>query len=743
MVKTNKYKIGVLGVMMLILLNQASLVHAASYDNLAAYGVDTIAGYSTILSTSKTFPNQEVSFTVKKPDGGSVVIKSRTDVSGVAKADLYDFHTRRSGKYAVSATVSSPLMQSPVSSFTVYPDAVSADQSSIVAQSSVARAGGSDKVYITVNLKDKYGNPLQGHSVSLVSSRGSDSIENPVMNQTTDLNGSLSFIVSSSEPGLSIYSAVDSTAGVVINSKAQVAYINSSSLSGAGGSVLGIQYAAAASAGPINHFEIGDLPATINPNQNISFRVTAKDQDGLTVENYTGTIHFSSEGTNSSNVTLPEDYSFKAEDLGTHLFSLGLKFTVAGTYKIVATDISNQLLKGEKSVTVGSSGGQVPPGGQGTEQKPAINSPTSGTYGQNTVTISGSAGAGLSVKVLDNGQEIGVVQASTNGSFSYQANQLADGAHKLSVQTVDQTQTVIGTSDTIEITIDTTPPKVDEVVLEPSTGIKADAVVTVKVLSEENLSQAALIFNNDIIQLSPSLEQTGTYTGSVKAPKDEGAYGIDVLLVDQLGNEATYQAQATINISGGEGTATSNQTQQTTQEEVPQETQQIEIPPANLPPSQVFGLVAYGSDKRVTLVWEAASDDKGITNYRIYYGTDPANLVTFVDTRDANTTWYIPNLSNGNEYYFSIAALDGEGIESINRSDLVSAIPFTLETTTNVPVAPDVPLGFGNENEALMGSAVEGYVPPEMVQNGPELIWLLFGSGLAGAVSRKIVRKKR
>jgi hypothetical protein len=39
-------------------------------------------------------------------------------------------------------------------------------------------------------------------------------------------------------------------------------------------------------------------------------------------------------------------------------------------------------------------------------------------------------------------------------------------------------------------------------------------------------------------------------------------------------------------------------------------------------PSQVSGLIAYGSDKRITLVWDAATDDKLVQKYKIYYGAE-------------------------------------------------------------------------------------------------------------------------
>lgn len=718
-----------------LMLLLPGLTLAEEYVSFAAYGVDTIAGYSTILRTSKTYPGQDVNFKVKKPDGGLVSIVSKTDITGVARADLYDFHTRRAGKYTVSAEIPAQKLVSSQSSFNVYADEVSVDQSSVVAQSNVAKADGTDKVYVTVNLRDSYGNPFPGHLINLISSRSSDSISKPTELPTTDLNGTIVFTVSSGEPGVSVFSAVDATSGTVLNSRTNVAFISGNSImQDAGGNFPLVKYAAAAPAGPIHHFEISDLPPSIKPNDNISFRVTAKDSNSLTVENYTGTIHFSAEGSNSQNVTLPEDYTFKAEDMGTHLFSLGLKFTVAGNYKIVVTDMSNQLLKGEKAVVAGSSSGTGSTDSQ-SATKPVILMPTSGTFSQNQQTISGNAQAGSTIKIKDNGQEIGTVQANQSGTFSFQANQLADGKHSFEVVLLDLSQTVIATSDAVEITIDTTPPKVDQVDLDPKSDIKADSVVTVNVISEENLSQAALIFNNDIVQLSPSLDQPGNYVGSIKAPADPGAYPVDILLVDQLGNEATYQAQATLNITeaGGSATVENAMTQEETQETTQEQTQEV-----NMAPSQVFGVIAYGSDKRATLVWEAATDDGVIKNYKVYYGLDPANLDNSVETWDASTTWYIPNLSNGEEYYFAVSAVDDLGIESVLVSDTVSAIPFSLEG--NNIEKPTEALG---EGENVRPAALEDYVPPEMAKNGPELLLLLFGSGILGGISSKLSRKKK
>ncbi len=176
------------------------------------------------------------------------------------------------------------------------------------------------------------------------------------------------------------------------------------------------------------------------------------------------------------------------------------------------------------------------------------------------------------------------------------------------------------------------------------------------------------------------------------------------------------------------------------EEEITDQPEETET--GNQPPSQVFGLIAYGTDKRVTLVWEAAIDDVLVNKYKIYYGEDPLNLNNVVETRDASTTWYVPELENGKEYYFAVSAVDDAGVESLFTSELVSAIPFTLEVQTAVTDRPTDVLNAGDEDAYLRGAAIESRAPDRMVDNGPELIWLLAGTGLFSGLARKLSRKK-
>ena len=717
---------------------QSWTVMAGYYPSLQAYGVDTIAGYGTVLRSSKTFPNSQIVFVVTKPDGSKVRINAVTDLNGVAKIDLYDYHTRRAGTYGVSAMMKDDLIEGKQSFFTVFPDEVSLDKSIISVSNSVAKADGEDTVYVSVSVRDQYDNPFEGHQINLISSRATDVILSAGSKQSTDVNGTAMFKVSSSQAGVSVFSAVDTTAGTVLTSRAQVAFLNGDSLADVGGNLHGlIKSVAAADAGPLHHFNLGDFPVNIKPGDNISFRLTAKDSNNLTVENYTGTVHFSVDSDSDANVSLPEDYTFKADDLGTHLFSLGLRFTTAGKYKLVATDINNTNIKGEISLDVGNQG-VTSVESQSMQNKPSIVMPAAGSYSDNVQTVSGVAGIGNTVKIYDNGQEIGAVQVDASGNYSFQTNPLSDGVHKIYSVALNQNGDVLGTSDTVDVSIDTKPPEVDDIILDPKTGIKPGTVLNVKVLTEENLSDAALIFNSDIVALTESNSEPGTYTAKLTAPESPGAYPVDVVLVDELNNEATYKDKAMVNVTAEGGDVVEPITQETQSSE--QLTQQTQAASENSPPSEVFGLIAYGTDKKVTLVWEAANDDKNVNHYRIYYGLDPANLESKVDTKTAATTWYIPNLQNGKEYYFAVTAVDDEGVESVNKGQVVSAIPFSLEVSAAVADLPKAPLA---SNGDLHGASIESNFPPEMSKNGPETIWLIGFTALIAGIIRIGMGRKR
>jgi ELWxxDGT repeat protein len=80
-------------------------------------------------------------------------------------------------------------------------------------------------------------------------------------------------------------------------------------------------------------FTLTSFPSSVTAGTAGTFTVTAKNADGSTDTNYTGTVHFTS---SDPQAVLPADYTFTAANAGVHTFSGTLK--TAGTQSISATD---------------------------------------------------------------------------------------------------------------------------------------------------------------------------------------------------------------------------------------------------------------------------------------------------------------------------------------------------------------------------------------------------------------------
>jgi len=719
-----------------VVLCQMSLVNtafAASGPGIQVSGVDTVAGNSTFLKAITAFPQQMVNFKVLKPDGTLVTLATRADKQGLAQVEFSDYHTKISGQYQVSASLPDLAINSAHSSvgFAVYAGATSANVSEIILVKGFVKADGQDSASVRVVLKDNYGNLVPGHKIQLISSNAQDKIA--TSNPVSDTSGQVQFSIRSSERRVSTLTAYDLTGDVILQNRTQVAFSNNlladsnNLFADAGGDFnTFIPKALAAEIGPFSQYELTNFPLTIGPNQNVTFQLRALDLNNQLVQDYTGTVHFSVEADNASGVTLPQDYQFKAEDLGAHTFSLGLSFSNVGSYKIVASDLNDKLKKGEKIVAVTSATPLSIGNNNSSASKPVLTSPAAGTYGQNLQSVTGTAPAGATVKIYDNNNVIGTVQANTQGKFAFQSSSLTDGNHKFYVTTVDSlTSAVFATSDVVDFQIDTTPPKIDELKLNPNTGIKAGSVINVQIFTEPKLSQAAIIFNSDVVNLTASGQTAGLYEGSIQAPATPGLYAMDIVLVDELQNEVSFKAKANVTV----GAADSGTAQIT---DVTTPVTPSPVATTNSAPAQVSGLISYGSEKRVTLVWEASNDNSLVKKYKVYYGIDPKNLNQSMVTKDASTTWYIPNLVNGNEYFFAVTALDDEAMESENRSEIVGGIPFALEVKNSFNT-PTTPLDSG-----LKPAAYTGSLSPTINESGPEMIFLLLGSGgLASYLKRK------
>lgn len=138
-----------------------------------------------------------------------------------------------------------------------------------------------------------------------------------------------------------------------------------------------------------------------------------------------------------------------------------------------------------------------------------------------------------------------------------------------------------------------------------------------------------------------------------------------------------------------------------------------------LPPKIPTGLLATGSLGHIVLRWNA-SKDGGLTEYRIYRGTNPAQLVKVASVPAANHTYDDSGVRDGVLYYYAISAVaDRESIKSNmvfamhgtrlqdQTGDFMtvqSESPYVIEGRVNLGGSLFVPAG--TSLYALAGSAV-------------------------------------
>jgi hypothetical protein len=92
-----------------------------------------------------------------------------------------------------------------------------------------------------------------------------------------------------------------------------------------------------------SYLVVAGFPSPARQEQAYSFTVTAYDAYGNVATGYAGTIHFSS---NDREADLPNDYTFRAADAGTHTFIA--TFHETGIFYLRATDTSNPSITGEQ-----------------------------------------------------------------------------------------------------------------------------------------------------------------------------------------------------------------------------------------------------------------------------------------------------------------------------------------------------------------------------------------------------------
>ncbi|HKQ39315.1 MAG TPA: fibronectin type III domain-containing protein [Verrucomicrobiae bacterium] len=102
--------------------------------------------------------------------------------------------------------------------------------------------------------------------------------------------------------------------------------------------------------------------------------------------------------------------------------------------------------------------------------------------------------------------------------------------------------------------------------------------------------------------------------------------------------------------------------------------------------SQAEGIYSLGvsADAKVRFTWRGNAEPD-LAGYKLYVGTVPGLYTNFVDVGKM-TTFELPNLVRGIDYYFALTAYNVAGLESARTPELACRIPFL---PAYIPLAAD------------------------------------------------------
>jgi len=209
-------------------------------------------------------------------------------------------------------------------------------------------------------------------------------------------------------------------------------------------------------AGPVDHYSVSSSSSSVTAGDTYAFAVTAEDSANMTVDDYTGTVHFSLQQADT-NASLPVDYTFKgystatptiAGDDGTHGFSATLK--KATNQEILANDTATTI-GGSLAVTVNPAGldhlGLAP----------------------STASVSAGDGQSYTAEGFDPFENsLGDVTSAT--TFAITPDGTCVGASCSATLAGSHTVTGTDTTKTGSATLTVTPASLDHLVLSPATA---------------------------------------------------------------------------------------------------------------------------------------------------------------------------------------------------------------------------------------------------------------------------------
>ncbi|QQS59052.1 Ig-like domain-containing protein [Candidatus Peregrinibacteria bacterium] len=667
-------------------------------NSLRIVATDTISGYSSAIRTSLGNPRDRVIFRIEKPDGSLIELEGKADEAGVAKIDFLGYHTKEVGIYHVTAYVGDTQFSD---TFEVFPDVTSPIHSQVMAIKDSAEANGADTIKIRVTLRDRNGNPISNHFVDLISSRASENID-PLGNGATNAFGEIYFYVTSSEDGISYFSALDRNAGVTLEDRAKAVFFrsrtdqtssyqadlfhtdsffsdnkNTQTIDDSNDEQgLGfIGYDPPEEAGVLHHFEIEIEPSEgdeVHIGRDYNLTIRAVDADGIVVTNYEGTVVLAS----TKGVSLPGggagnsgNMVFSAKNMGVVTASLAIRFSEVGEQTITAYELDLDTggvtnIIGKKTITVVESctNGNCDPEGKdpsGPEKDIVIATPSGGTTLGTTVPIAGTASLSGEVRAFVDNIALATFPVEKNGSFAGTISVLTTGGHVLVVKDSANPEKV---SDPISFNVRNTPPALLDFSVTPTGTFSPGEVASVTVVSQANLQEVKISLTGDSVDtrsfsLLESESNPGNYKSSFAVPAESGTYILSVRLKDSFGLISEPNITKSVVVQKEASTP------------IPQ------------------NVVAEGGDREIKFSWSISSEEESsVSKFEIFRGNDEEDMKKVSETLGTAREKIFSNLENDTMYFLRIRAIDKEGKEG-EFSKTVSATPEGAD----IIIPPDIP----------------------------------------------------
>ncbi|MDO8649057.1 MAG: Ig-like domain-containing protein [Candidatus Peregrinibacteria bacterium] len=592
---------------------------------------DGIAGMTAVATVHGGKPSAVASLTLAPPEGEATVFSAKADANGTAEVEIEGTFLEHAGVYTLASSETEVA-------FHILPDTVDPRMSTIDVEYPTIEADGEDETEITVTLRDRYRNLLPGRPVELIASRSADRVL--ALRTETDALGEQQFVVTSTQEGEAVLSAIDILSSTILDERAHIGV-------GLGNAVGGHQYAgsliprvkAQEKFDVLSSFEVTIDPPELEVNEIASITIRATDRAGETVEDYLGTVRICAP--TDPDASLPGfgdecgEVTFTPKNLGEKLLPLVLSFTKPGKQILRVEDRANPdlIIRGETEVLVG--GVLTDPSVEAieiTDPKPdtVINEPR--------VTLVG-VGPPLTNLIVKGGLEDTAGDTDAKGAYSITVD-LNPAQRDFTLHVRDESGQ--HESDTLHLVLDKDVPEITSVTFSPDQPKEGDKIVVVA-LSEPKLEAVTMTLKGEefpMKEISP-----GSYQYLLDAP-EAGTYQPTITVLDTAGNEAKIQGI-------------------------------LLVTPKGLPTVQ--NVVAEGKARAIELQWDPVTEVP-VTGYRIYVGERPGDFLYTVEAARDATAGLVTGLQPGTLYYFAITAFQGEQ-ESAEKSVVVSARAVGLQLT--------------------------------------------------------------